>query len=268
MTVSKTPTNPHVGLFVTCLVNTMRPRVGFASLKLLEDAGCEVSVPPGQTCCGQPNYNSGDRESARSMARQIAEQYADFDYVVAPSGSCAAMIRVHYPKLFDENEPDKDAIDEVAAKTYELVSFLTDILGITSVDAAYQGAVTYHDSCSGLRELKIKQQPRKLLSSMGGVDLKELEDPEVCCGFGGLFCVKYPDVSGEMVRRKSDDILQTQAGAVVTGDVGCLLNMEGALSRRAERTRAFHVAEVLAGMTDDTPANATNDQRAAPEETS
>jgi len=248
MTGHSPPTGRRIGLFATCLVNTMRPRVGFAALKLLEDAGFDVSVPGDQTCCGQPNYNSGDRESARSFARSFASLFGDFDYVVVPSGSCAAMVKVHYPKLFNEGEPEKAAMEQIAARTFELVSFLTDIAGMDGVDAAHTTSVTYHDACSGLRELKIKQQPRTLLNSVQGLELKEMEDADVCCGFGGLFCVKYPDVSGEMVRKKSDEIIKTEADAIVTGDVGCLLNIEGALTRRGEKTRAYHVAEVLAGF--------------------
>ena len=248
MTAQPTTSGHRIGLFATCLVNTMRPRVGFAALKLLEDAGYEVAVPGDQTCCGQPNYNSGDQESARDFARGFIQQFSNFDYVVVPSGSCAAMVKVHYPKLFEEDEPEKADIAAVAARPHELVSFLTDVAGIDRVEAAHATSVTYHDACSGLRELKIKQQPRTLLGSVEGLELKEMEDAEVCCGFGGLFCVKYPDVSGEMVRKKSEEILKTEADAIVTGDVGCLLNIEGALTRRGERTRAFHVAEVLAGF--------------------
>lgn len=244
-------TSKRIGLFATCLVNTMRPRVGFAALTLLEDAGFAVDVPGDQTCCGQPNYNSGDRASARSFALSFVALFEAFDYVVVPSGSCAAMVRVHYPRLFDDGDPDKARVEAVAARTYELVSFLADVAGVSSIQAQHTGSVTYHDACSGLRELKVKAQPRKLLGAMDGVELREMEDAEVCCGFGGLFCVKYPDVSGEMVRKKSDEIVKTQADALVTGDVGCLLNMEGALARRGDKVRAYHVAEVLAGMTDE-----------------
>lgn len=243
----------RVGLFVTCLVNTMRPRAGFAALKLLEDAGFEVDVPPAQTCCGQPNYNSGDRQGARAFARRMTEIFAEHAHVVVPSGSCAAMIRVHFPRLFDEDDPLRPGIDALAAKTHELVSFLTGVAGIEAVTARFDGEVTYHDACSGLRELGIKREPRRLLESVRGLSLTEMEDAEVCCGFGGLFCVKYPDISGEMVRKKSDEIVKTGARAVAAGDMGCLLNMEGALSRRGEPVRAYHVAEILADMAGDAP---------------
>lgn len=247
---------PLVGLFATCLVNTMRPRAGFAALKLLEAAGCEVDVPLAQTCCGQPNYNSGDRQGARDLALHLADVFARHDHVVVPSGSCAAMIRVHYPRLFAQGTPEHARMEALAAKTHELLSFLAEVAPHAEAEdarpaARYPGTVTCHDSCSGLRELGIKAQPRQLLARVEGLTLKEMADAEVCCGFGGLFCVKYPDISGEMVRRKCDAIAATGADAVVAGDLGCLLNIEGALLRQGLPVAAYHVAEILAGMTGD-----------------
>ncbi len=238
-----------VGLFATCLVNTMRPRVGFAALKLLEEAGFEVEVPKEQTCCGQPNYNSGDRNGARAMAEHFLKTYEGFDYVVVPSGSCGAMVRVHYPKLFEEGDPRRPRMEALAGRTYELVSFLSDVVGIELAPATVPLSVTYHDACSGLRELGIKAQPRALIGQKK-CEVKEMEDAEVCCGFGGLFCVKYPEVSGEMVRRKTEAALASGAEALVTGDVGCLLNMEGALLREGKEIKALHIAELLADMTE------------------
>lgn len=239
-----------VGLFATCLVNTMRPRVGFAALKLLEDAGFAVEVPRDQTCCGQPNYNSGDRQSAKQMAERFLALYERFDYVVVPSGSCGAMVRVHYPKIFAEGDPLHERMKALAARTYELVSFLADVAQVELAPAKTPFSVAYHDACSGLRELQVKGQPRTLMRQKA-LDVKEMEDAEVCCGFGGLFCVKYPDVSGEMVRRKTDAIKAAGADVLATGDVGCLLNMEGALARQdADTVKARHIAEVLADMTD------------------
>ena len=237
-----------VGLFVTCIVNTMRPEIGFASLKLLEKAGYEVEVPRDQTCCGQPNMNGGDKEGTKAFALQLAKLYEPFDYVVAPSGSCAGTIRTHYPDLFDEGDPDGAKVRALAAKTWELTSFLIDVAGMKEVDASFDGVLAYHDSCAGLRELKVKQQPRALLRTVKGLELKDLPDAEVCCGFGGLFCVKYPDVSGEMVRKKVDDIEGTEARAVAMGDAGCMLNIEGALARKGSDVKVWHVAEVLAGL--------------------
>ena len=192
----------RVGLFVTCLVDLIRPSVGFAAAKLLEDAGCIVEVPR-QTCCGQPAFNSGDRGDARAIAAQVIETFAPFDYVVAPSGSCAGMIKVHYPELFHGDPNWRPRADALAAKTFELVSFLVDVLGLTRVDARVEATATYHDGCSGLRELGVRAQPRKLLATVAGLTLTELPDADVCCGFGGGFCVKYPDSSNVIVAKKA-----------------------------------------------------------------
>ncbi len=251
-----------VGLFVTCLVDLMRPSVGFAAVKLLEDAGCKVVVPE-QTCCGQPAYNSGDRADAKAIARATMRAFASCDYVVAPSGSCAGMLAKHYPELFaDEPDSEREAV-AFAAKCRELVSFLVDTLGVSKVDAIYEGVVTYHDSCSGLRELGIQSQPRKLLASVKGLKLTELEDSDVCCGFGGTFAVKYGELSDAIVTKKSAKIAATEADTLLAGDLGCLLNMAGKLSREGRKLRVRHVAEVLAGMTDDPPIGQGNNEAAA-----
>lgn len=240
---------PNVALFVTCLVDLFRPSVGFAAVKLLEQAGCEVAVPGGQTCCGQPAYNSGDRADATEIARRTLPALAPFDYVVAPSGSCAGMIRKHWPALF-EGDPEMLAIAvSVAEKTWELTSFLTDIRGMETVDADYDGVAVYHDSCSGLRELGVREQPRKLLGSVRGLTVKDLAQGEECCGFGGTFAVKYPDISGRMVSDKAEDIEATGADTLLAGDLGCLMNMAGKLKRRGSPIKARHVAEILAGDT-------------------
>lgn len=246
-------TKPRVGLFVTCLVDVQRPSIGFAAIKLLEQAGCRVEVPRAQTCCGQPAYNSGDRNTARELARGILTAFRGYDYVVAPSGSCAGMLKKHVPGLFD-NDPNMRAIaDAVAGRTYELVSFLTDVMGLRDTGASFAGTVTYHDSCSGLRELGVKQQPRDLLRAAGAT-VAEMQEPEICCGFGGTFCVKYPDISTRMVSDKTKDIAATGADTVLAGDLGCLLNIAGRLKREGHRTQVRHVAEVLAGMTNEVPA--------------
>jgi L-lactate dehydrogenase complex protein LldE len=244
---------PRVGLFVTCLVDFFRPSVGFAAVRLLEGAGCTVEVPPVQTCCGQPAYNSGDREDAKAIAAQVIEAFGPFDYVVAPSGSCAGMLRKHYPMLFADDLDIGPKAKAVGAKTYELVSFLTDVLNVSAVHAEFDGKVTYHDSCSGLRELGVNGQPRRLLETVRGLTLVEAEDREVCCGFGGTFAVKYPDVSNAMVTRKTDMYRATDADFVLGGDLGCLMNIAGKLSREDSPIRCRHVAEVLAGVTDAPP---------------
>ena len=243
---------PRVALFVTCLVDLYRPSVGFAAIKLLEDAGCDVVVPGVQTCCGQPAYNSGDRATARDLARPVIDAFLAYDHTVVPSGSCGGMISHHYAGLFDDQDPYyRGRAEALAAKTHELVSFLTDVMGVDRVAANYDGVVTYHDSCSGLRELGVKAQPRKLLGGMAGVTLKEMADPEVCCGFGGTFCVKYPEISTRMVGDKAKDIQASGADTLLAGDMGCLLNMAGRLRREGVGVQVRHVAEVLAGMTGD-----------------
>ena len=244
---------PHVALFVTCLVDLMRPTIGFAAVKLLEQAGCRVSVPEAQTCCGQPAYNSGDRADAQAIARQVIAAFEPYDYVVAPSGSCAGMIHAHYPALFANDPAWRPRAEALAAKTHELVSFLTDLRGVTGVTAKLDAVATYHDSCSGLRELGIREQPRKLLKTVAGLKLKELEGSEVCCGFGGTFCIKYGAISDRIVADKVADIAATGADLLLAGDLGCLMNMAGKLSRQGHKIECRHVAEVLADMT-DTPA--------------
>ena len=251
----------RVGLFVTCLVDLTRPCVGFAAVKLLEDAGCIVAIPAAQTCCGQPAYNSGDSRNARAIARTVIEAFEGFDYVVAPSGSCAGMVKVHYPKLFADDPPMAKRARALAARTYELVSFLVDVAKSDVVAPAYAGTVTYHDSCSGLRELGVKAQPRALLNKIKGLTLIDGRESEVCCGFGGLFCVKYPEISSRMVDAKVDDIVATGADTLLAGDMGCLLNMAGRLSRRGSGVRVRHVVEVLAGMTAEPPIGAAADDR-------
>jgi L-lactate dehydrogenase complex protein LldE len=249
------PVNPSIGLFVTCLVDLMRPSIGFAALKLLEDAGCRVEVPA-QTCCGQPAFNSGDRATSRALARQVIEAFEHFDYVVVPSGSCGGMIAKHYPELFADDPNWAQRAQVFAAKTHELVSFLTDVLKVEAVAARHEGAVTYHDSCSGLRELGIREQPRKLLSSVEGLSLVEMSDSDVCCGFGGTFAVKYSEISGAIVSEKAANVTAAGAPTLLAGDLGCLMNMAGRLARQGSSVQVRHVAEVLAGMTDEPPIGA------------
>lgn len=237
----------RVGLFVTCLVDLMRPSIGMAALRLLEGAGCEVAVPRAQTCCGQPGYNSGDRESALLLARKVLGEFEGYDYVVAPSGSCAGMINAHYPDLF-AGEVDAPRAAALCAKTYELCDFLVNVLKIDSVPGVFEGSITYHDACSGLRELGVKNQPRALLAKVPGLTITEMDEAEACCGFGGTFAVKFGDISTHIADRKCDNLSATHAKAVVLGDLGCMLNIEGRLRRRGDdKTQVLHVAEILAG---------------------
>jgi L-lactate dehydrogenase complex protein LldE len=238
----------RVGLFVTCLVDVVRPEIGFAALKLLERAGCTVEVPATQTCCGQPGYNSGDAAAGRALARKVIDEFSGFDYVVVPSGSCGGQIKVHFIELFKDDPDLKARAEDLAARTYELTDFLASVLKIDRLDSEFSGRITYHDSCCGLRELGVSAQPRQLLGLLPGVQLSEMNDCTQCCGFGGTFSIKYGDISGAIVDEKCRNIRASGAQAVVLGDLGCILNIEGRLRRIGdETTRVLHVAQVLAG---------------------
>ena len=243
--------SPLVGLFVTCLVDLFRPNIGFATIKLLEAGGARVEVPLTQTCCGQPAYNSGDRADAIAIARQVVDIFERFDYVVAPSGSCAGMLRLHYPELLAADPDYGRRAEAMATRCFELTSFLVNVLRVAKVDASFEGLVTYHDSCSSLRELGIASAPRKLLAAVEGLTLVELADREVCCGFGGTFSVKYPDISSAILEQKLRSVAATGARCVLAGDLGCLMQIAGGLVREGASVEARHVAEVLAGMTDE-----------------
>ncbi|OGA22967.1 MAG: Fe-S oxidoreductase [Betaproteobacteria bacterium RIFCSPLOWO2_02_FULL_67_26] len=243
----------RVGLFVTCLVDLMRPRIGFAAIKLLEAAGCDVVVPRAQTCCGQPGYNTGDRRSALALARKVLAEFEDCDYVVAPSGSCAGTIRTHYPDLFRDDPGTLERVNRLCNRTYELTDFLVNVTRLERVPGLFKGTVTYHDSCSGLRELGVKAQPRALLAKVPGLTLKEMSEAETCCGFGGTFAVKFGEISTHIAERKCANIVECGVDAVVLGDLGCMLNIEGRLRRRGDlKTKVLHVAEVLAGVDNGT----------------
>lgn len=243
-------TNPRVGLFVTCLVDLHRPSVGFASIKLLEQSGCTVAVPESQTCCGQPAFNSGDDDTSRQIAMNTMTAFEGFDYIVLPSGSCAGMMIEHYPELFKDDPLWLAKANAFAERCHELLSFLVDVRGMRDFGMRFDQRVTYHDSCSGLRELGIKQQPRQLMQEVNGLELTEMKDTDVCCGFGGTFCVKYPDISERMVSDKVALAKQTGADYLLGGDMGCLLNISGRLSRLDQPMHVYHFAEVLAGMAD------------------
>jgi L-lactate dehydrogenase complex protein LldE len=245
-----TITRPRVGLFVTCLVDLVRPQVGFAAVKLLEQAGCDVEVPPSQTCCGQPAWNAGADGIAVDIARAVIDAFESYDYVVAPSGSCAGMLKVHYPEALAGDAVYAAKARSFAAKTHELLSFLVRVRGMKDVSAKFTGSVCYHDSCSSLRETGVKNEPRQLLGSVDGLTLNELREPQVCCGFGGLFSVKYPEISERMADDKIADARGTGADTLTGGDLGCLLHLAGRMEREGTKMRVRHVAEILAGMGD------------------
>ena len=239
----------RAALFVTCLVDLFRPSVGFAAVRLLERLGVEVVVPAEQTCCGQPAYNNGDVETARAIARQVLAAFGGYDHVVVPSGSCAGMLVRHYPELFRDDPDMRGRAEDLAARTRELSAFLADAGMAGLIDGGFEGRVAMHDSCSARRELGIGTAPRVLLDRLGAQRV-ELRDAEACCGFGGTFCVKYPDISGRMVSDKAEAVAASGAEVLVSGDLGCLLNIAGRLRRLDSPVRVYHLAELLAGMTD------------------
>ncbi len=242
----------RVGLMVTCLVDVMRPGIGFSAIKLLEAAGCEVVVPEGQTCCGQPAYSSGNKDAARELAEKFLDDFDGLDYVVIPSGSCGGTIKTHYDDIRAGHPAQLARYARLKDRVYELTDFLVNVAKLDKLPAAkagaFSGTVTYHDSCCGLRELGVQKQPRELIAKRDGVTLEEMEQARACCGFGGTFAVKYGDISTAIVDEKCEHIHASGADAVVLGDLGCMLNIEGRLRRTGDTTtRVLHVAEVLAG---------------------
>ncbi|MEJ1126429.1 (Fe-S)-binding protein [Variovorax sp. CCNWLW225] len=248
--MNTSPSAVRVGFFATCLVNAMRPNVGFASLKLLEEAGCTVEVPMQQTCCGQPAFNGGDTRDAAVLARQFIETFEPFDHVVIPSGSCAGMVKAHYEEALADDPAWAERARRLAARTHEIMSFLVDVMGYAPQRRSLEASATYHDSCSGLRELGVHAQPRAMLGKIRGLELRPLEGHDVCCGFGGTFCVKYAPISNAIVEEKAAAVERTGAQLLLGGDLGCLMNMAGKLSRRKSEVRVLHTVEVLAGMAD------------------
>lgn len=237
---------PRVGLFVTCLVDAIRPQIGFAAIDLLEEAGCIVDVPMTQTCCGQPAFNSGDDADAAALARQTIAAFEGFDHVVLPSGSCASTMVHGYPELLAGDPIWAARAAAMAAKTHEITSFLVDVMGFRPQGRRLQASATYHDSCSGLRDLGVAAQPRALLAEVEGLQMRALAGNDVCCGFGGTFCVKYAPISNAIVTEKAEAIERSGAELLLGGDLGCLMNMAGKLNRRGARTRCYHTIEVLA----------------------
>lgn len=237
-----------VQLFVTCLVDSFFPDVGLAVVDILEDLGLDVQFPQAQTCCGQPAFNAGFWDDARAMARHTINVLAESDApIVIPSGSCADMIIHHYPEILAGDITYAAKAREVAGRTYEFTQFLVDVLGDTDLDVQSSGCLTYHASCHGLRGLGIKQQPRRLLDHIQGVEQNELPDSEACCGFGGLFAVKMGNISGAILKRKLDNIESTGADTVVGTDVSCLMHIAGGLRRRGSQIQVKHLAELLKG---------------------
>ncbi|MBE0583052.1 MAG: (Fe-S)-binding protein [Desulfofustis sp.] len=237
----------RVSLFIQCLVESIYPAVGEAMVAVLERAGVEVGYPDGQTCCGQPAFNSGYRHEARAAARHFVSLFADAEHIVCPSGSCVHMIRHHYPDLLaGEDRKTRELARRIAANCFEFSEYLVDVLKIEDVGAQFPARVTYHDSCHLLRGLGVGTQPRALLTRVAGLELVEMKDSDVCCGFGGTFSVNYAEISAALVDEKVDNIVATGADYVVGCDMSCLMNIQGRLSRRREQTQVKHLAEILA----------------------
>ena len=236
----------RVSLFVTCIVDQVFPNVGLAMAEVLERIGCSVDFPRGQTCCGQPAFNSGYQEEARRVARHCLDVFRDSETVVVPSGSCASMITHHFEDIFRGDSRRLEEAHRLAPRVWEFSRFLLEVAQVDDVGARFDGVVTYHDSCHALRELQIKDGPRRLLGNVRGLELREMDAAEECCGFGGTFSVKFPEVSGGMARTKIDSILRTGASAVVSVDSSCLMQIQGTLARAGLPIRTLHLAEVLA----------------------
>jgi L-lactate dehydrogenase complex protein LldE len=232
---------------ITCLGDVFFPEVGVAVVKLLRRLGVTVEFPEGQTCCGMPLYNSGYHDDAAAVAARTVDVFAGAEHVVVPSGSCAWMVKAEYPGLLAHDSRRQKAAQELAARTRELSQFLVEVMGIERVASSFQGKVTYHDSCHLLRGLAESRSARTLLRGVPGVELIELPGADECCGFGGSFSVRLPEVSSAILGKKLDNVERTGADCVVACDAGCLMQMGGGLSRRRSRVRALHLAQVLAG---------------------
>lgn len=237
---------PRVSLFVTCLIDQMFPQVGIAMAEVLERLGYQVDFPEAQTCCGQPAMNSGYPEEARKVACHFLEVFRDAEYVVVPSGSCTSMITHHFAEIFEHDSKRCEQSLSLAPRVWEFSRFLLDVACVDDVGARFDGVITYHDSCHALRELRIKDGPRRLLAKVQGLTLREMEAAEECCGFGGTFSVKFPEVSGGMALTKIDSIRKTDASAVVSIDSSCLMQLAGVIQRAGLPIRTMHLAEILA----------------------
>ena len=232
-------------LFVTCIVDQLYPQVGVSVVRVLRRLGVDLSFPPDQTCCGQPLYNSGFTHEAQKLARRVLNSFSGSQYVVVPSGSCSAMLKVFYQDLFRDDPTALLQVEQLAPRVYEFSQFLVDVLDVQATEAGHSGSATYHPSCHLLREMEVRDQPTKLLSSVAGLELKDLPQAEVCCGFGGTFAIKYPHISEEMLTDKINSVHASGAETLVSCDMGCLMHIEGGLSRRGSPVRVRHLAQML-----------------------
>lgn len=236
-----------VALFVTCLVDQLYPNIGVSVVRVLRSTGCEVVFDERQTCCGQPAFNTGYRKDARKFAERFIEifEQSDAEAIVGPSGSCVAMVK-HFHELFPDDKGWRERAEKIAAKTHEFTSFLVNILKIENIGARFSGRITWHDACHGLRELGLKDEPRKLLKNIENAEFVELPNADTCCGFGGTFSIKYPEISVAILDSKIDAIKRSKADTVVSCDASCLMQIGGRLSRLGSKVRTMHIAEILA----------------------
>ena len=237
--------NHPVTLFIQCIIDGVYPEVGEAMVRLFSKLGIAMTYPEDQTCCGQPAFNSGFRKEASRAARRFIEIFDSAETIVCPSGSCVNMVRNHYPKLFENDSAWRDRATRIAKKTYEMSEFLVDILKKEDVGASFDGKVTYHESCHLMRGIGVSRQPRTLISNVQGIDFIEMQDADRCCGFGGAFSFKYPDISSAMLAEKVNHIEASGAEVVVGCDMGCLMNIQGMLNRKKSTIKTMHIAELL-----------------------
>ena len=234
----------RLSLFIPCFIDSLYPNVGMSMVRILERLGHTVDVPEGQTCCGQPPFNSGYWDEARSVAQNQLRAFKDAEVIVSGSGSCGSMLKVFYPELFHGREQETEA-KALSAKTWEFSEFLVNKLGVTELGARFEGRATFHDGCHGLRELGTKQAPRELLKHVKGLELVEMGEAETCCGFGGTFAVKFPQISTAMAEVKCNSICETKADYVISNDSSCLMQIGGYLNRNVGTVKCLHLAEVL-----------------------
>ncbi len=236
-----------VTLFIQCIIDGIFPEVGFAVVRIFEKLGIEVKCPAEQTCCGQPAFNSGYRKEAKRAAEHFVDVFGDAEAIVCPSGSCVNMVRNHYPELFRDDEKLLETAKGIGVRTFELTEYLVDILGVEDLGARYDGRITYHDSCHLMRGIGVKEQPRRLIRKIRGAEFVEMNDSDRCCGFGGAFAVKYPEISSAILEDKVNNIIASNAEVVTGCDMGCLMNIQGLLSRKRLPVKTLHIAQLLAG---------------------
>ena len=238
-----------VSLFITCIVDQLCPNVGVSMVEVLRRVGCEVVFDERQTCCGQPAFNTGYRHEAQKFAKRLIEIFegSDADAIVSPSGSCTAMVR-HFHELFPDDEGWRERSERLAAKTHELAAFLVNVMKIDDVGASAAGRVTWHDACHALRDLGVREEPRRLLKNVAGIEFVEMQNADVCCGFGGTFSVKFPEISAGILDNKIESIEKAAVDTVVSGDASCLMQIGGRLSRLGSKVQTMHLAEILASQ--------------------